>query len=325
MAAGLGGIAVGLALLGCGAAWAEDGGEPVVPAAICLGKERPAFCDWPKVKVMEEEDRMIAGVRERSRRLIFDHLEGAVWVPLVADPVAEPNNRRYCENVMKELRRGPVTLFPPPTARSSEVGFRAVAEMWIKKIPENCKQEKELAYDFLAMKDISPTSVISMRYWLYEKGDNRLVFFTDDDNNIYIYIYKNNNCEHERVSSYEDYTEHSPGHYRDYVSGVLELNGKLFGYEGGIFRFMSHPGYGWPDPISEFYEEKLFDRNHPGSENDQRLFRDMKLDKRVLFLYPLEISLPTIMHSISGVGGMLDMATGSYGVPYGPCAWTFAD
>jgi len=218
--------------------------EKTTPASVCATKPAPKFCGWPKEKIMAHEQRIVERAIKQIKKRILPSLDRAVWVPYTPTifDKTNPLTEAYCTNKLTALREGRGRYFPPPQAKSSEIGVQML------------KQQREEKARLLGCDRSNAGRPISGDKWYLEPytewfyalpgGFARLYLnpvrgyvsleSVLDQCNEYIHI----------QTSVDDAKKPQTGRgdFAEQTVGLVEIDGELFGLEGGVLR-MSDSGW----------------------------------------------------------------------------------
>lgn len=304
--------------------------EPTFYAPACATKLAPEFCTWHPGKVMASEQHIVDGAIENINKVILPNLKGAMWVPYDGFDPTNPKIEAYCASKLAALREGHFKLFPQPDAKSSQIGFQLLNKQ-VEEIerrerfrvsPETrASDEKKMADAFvIAQLDTEYFNPYASTSWLYKlhhgyvllnlnpsNGQFRLgaVF---DQPNIGVGLGK-------LISSQTEPTESGSGFFSEQAFGLVEIEGELFGIEGGVM-LMDDDVYRWKNEIYQAIQEKT---SYMGRNANSTW------PTRLLALYPMNPPWKEYYRQLNLPAGKTAIGEGDFRAKSKPCMWYIQD
>lgn len=270
--------------------WARESlaADAVIPSPVCIGKNAPEFCGWSKEKVMAQEQRIVARATEQVQKIILPSLNRAVWVSYYGGDETNPLTEAYCSNKLTALREGRARYFPVPQAKSSEIGVQMLKQQREEKAKlVGCDKDNKDNYSYSILSE--SWALESYTEWLYALpyGFARLHLNPANNNVSFESVFNQCNdgihVRDSKINAKEPLTvpDH-PGYFTEQTVGLVEIDGELFGLEGGVLRMddgnWRYSIYGslifqYGDgvdlqPVEQDVEEKKALNSHSGTAHD---------------------------------------------------------
>lgn len=250
----------------------------VLPAPVCARKHPSEYCSWPQEKLMTREKNVIEDVVKKFNKFVFPNLNQTTFVQDVrVDLDTNQKIETYCSAKLSALREGRSNLFPQPKAKSSQVGFQMLKQRREDKAKQESCDRGRGAY---AMFD---TYTLSDTEWLYELPDGQARLFINPIDGTIRLTAVFDQCNavvgiEELIASQADTTKAGAGFFTEQALGLVEIEGELFGIEGGAM-VMDGDVRHWKDGAYFSVWDKTYDLSKDAAHEIW--------DVRILTLYPL--------------------------------------
>jgi len=288
----------------------------VIPAPACATQQAAKYCNWTQEELISREQRVVDDATKNIKEIILPSLSRAVWVPTEG---MDPTNKKaetYCASKLAALSEGRVRYFPSPKAKSSEIGFnqlRQQDEEIVKRV--GCQQRgHHQLYDAVQAKRYLQ-SFNSYTSWLYEFPQGYTQLYLDPINGDISLDAVIDQCKgsivlrDNKVSKDVKLLRQGPGFFTEQALGLVEIEGELFGIEGGALIM---------DQNSERWRWETYRPLMYATVPDLKV---VSWTARVLALYPLNPPWREYYGQLKLPAGERAIGEGDSNSYYKPCLW----
>lgn len=297
--------------------WSGETATPGIhlPAPVCATKQAPQYCTWPQEKLAAHEQHIIDDAIGGIKKIIIPNLKGAIWVPYDGVDPTNPKIEAYCTAKLTALREGRARFFPQPQAKSSQVGFQKLKQRRGEEAKrESCDKGKSVHAVFDAYSN-------SYTEWLYElQGGYARLFLNPSDGAVRVTA-AFDHCNavvglEKSTASRTDRTRAGAGFFQEQALGLVEIEGELFGIEGGVM-IMDGDASHWKDEIYFPIWDKTYDMGKDAANSTWTA--------RILALYPLNPPWKEYYRQLNFPTGRKALGEENSRAYDKPCMWSIQD